>query len=92
VPLTQARMIAVLDEAHNALVAHQQLRADLYAALESNVPDGRKLELVVALLDRDGLALPLCERERAHFAEHVQRNRRSAARMRKARAQHKGAT
>jgi hypothetical protein len=65
VPLTQSRFLLALDEALSAHSAHITLRGDLYRALESNVPDGRKLDLIADLLDRTPAAilLPLSSRK-----------------------------
>ena len=87
--LTQARFLAVLDEALDAHSAHIALRADLYRALASNVPDRHKLEVIADLLDRSGapLHLPLCWKERQHIERTHTRNQRAAQRMRKLRQQ-----
>ncbi len=92
--LTQARFLAVLDEALSAHSAHIALRRDLYAALASNVPDRHKLEVIADLLDRTGapLHLPLCWRERTHIERTHTRNQRAALRMRKLRQQERGLT
>ena len=90
--LTQARFLAVLDEALSAHSAHIALRADLYRALASNVPDRHKLEVIADLLDRTSapLHLPLCWQERAHITRTQERNQRAAQRMRKVRSTQKG--
>ena len=83
-PLTQARMLAVLTEALDAADAHNTLRSDLYVALASNVPDSRKLDVIMHLLDNSTAPrfLALCQQERDHIARTRQRNQRAAKRMR----------
>ena len=88
--LTQARFLAVLDEALDAHSAHLALRGDLYRALASNVPDRHKLEVIADLLASAPRFLALCHRERAHILRTQERNARAAARMRKVRQQERG--
>ena len=86
-PLTQSRFLAALDEGLAAHADALALRGDLYAALASNVPNARKLDVITHLLDsaRVPLTLERCERERDHILRSHERNERARKRMRKSR-------
>jgi len=87
VPITQSRFLAALDEGLAAHADALALRGDLYAALASNVPNARKLDVITHLLDsaRVPLTLERCERERDHILRSHGRNERARKRMRKSR-------
>ena len=86
-PITQSRFLAALDEGLAAHADALALRGDLYAALASNVPNARKLDVITHLLDsaRVPLTLERCERERDHIVRSHERNERARKRMRKSR-------
>ena len=90
--LTQARFLAVLDEALSAHSAHIALRRDLYAALASNVPDRHKLDVIADLLDRTYAPLVRAHAERAHILRTRERNQRAAQRMRRTREERRKGT
>jgi hypothetical protein len=92
VALTQARLRAVIEESLAAHSAHIALRRDLYAALDSNVPNERKLNVIADLLERTEVPnfLPRAHAERAHILRTRERNQRAAQRMRKVRSTQKG--
>ena len=93
-PLTQARLLAVIDESLSAHSAHIALRRDLYAALASNVPDRHKLDVIADLLDRTyaPIFLVRAHAERAHILRTRERNQRAAQRMRRTREERRKGT
>ena len=88
-PITQSRMLAICDESLGLFQRLLQFRVDLYAALESNVPNARKLDVIRHLLDvaSDAAGVPEAAREREHFRRTQRSNANAAKRMRKSRSQ-----
>lgn len=82
-PITQARMLAVLseaDECHDALVT---LRGNIQQVLDSDLDDYAIVVSIAAMLSAiDEPAMPACAVERAHFARVRRRNEKNAHYMR----------
>ena len=82
-PVTQARMLAVLseaDECHDALVA---LRASLQQVLDSDLDAGMVVVALAAIMGTSGEpSMAACAVERAHFARVRRRNEKNACYMR----------
>ena len=85
-PITQQRMLAVVDEALDARQQHAALIADAQALLVSEHAQNVKLHMLYYLFSCALVPpLPHAQREREHFAKTQRRNAQAAKRMRQAR-------
>lgn len=87
-PITQERMLQVLEEASRLEDWTQNLRNDIRGILDSVMSSEAKLEALAAMLDISNP--PSCIQlaiERDHFRRSRRRNEKSARRMRLARQQ-----
>lgn len=86
-PITQQRMLSVLEEASRLEDWGNMLRADIRNVLDSPMSEVAKLEALVAMLDISNP--PACTQlaiERDHFRRARRRNEKSAKRMQLKRA------
>ena len=86
-PITQARMLKVLDEASALSAWAEELRADLELILCSDLSDNSALGAINARLKYGPPACVQCAIERDHFRRARRRNDSSAKRMRTKRQQ-----
>ena len=85
-PITQQRMLAVVNEALDARQWATELIADARALLASEHPHSVKLHMLDYLFSTALVPpLPHAQREREHFAKTQRRNAQAAKRMRQAR-------
>ncbi len=81
-PITQERMLRVLDESEELDNWARDLRRDLLAAIHSPMSDEAKMEAISLLLEQPVPACVQSAIERDHFRRARRRNEKSAARMR----------
>jgi len=83
-PITQARMLSVLDESDKLARWASELRSDILRALGSPTTDGQaKLDVIrLIVMQENAPACIQCAIERDHFRRAARRNESSARRMR----------
>ncbi len=81
-PITQERMLRVLDESEDLDNWARDLRRDLLAAIHSPMSDEAKMEAITLLLEAPVPACVQSAIERDHFRRTRRRNEKSAQRMR----------
>ncbi len=85
-PITQSRMLKVLEENERLDAWTRSLHGDLLGVLYSPLDSAGKLEAISDLLLASPPACVQCAIERDHFRRAAGRNSRQAARMRRVRS------
>jgi hypothetical protein len=85
-PITQERMLAVLDEAQECAEQFRTFRRNIRSALDSGMREGALAAISVACQMAIVPAMTQCAIERAHFSRSQRANSRNAARMRRKRS------
>jgi hypothetical protein len=87
-PITQQRMLSVLDEATRLAAWYAELHASLQRILLArDLHAHAKLDTIAVLLESEPPACVQCALEREHFRKARKRNEKSALRMAKQREQ-----
>jgi len=84
-PITQARMQAVLTESQQLADHIQTLRDEAEIILRSGLSTSQRFTLLLRLIKSQAPAAPQSAREREHFTRHAERNAQQRTRMQRLR-------